>query len=603
MCALIARLVYLQIYQHKRYTTLSNKNQLSLVPIAPNRGLIYDRNGVLLAENIPAFSLAITPDRVKNVKQLLIELSELFPEISEQDRNLFYKQYKQHRRFEPIPLLVKLTHEQVARFSTNQYRFPGVIVQAHLIRRYPLGDLMAHVLGYVGRINQQELHRVDAINYSATNYIGKLGIEKFYEDLLHGKVGHQQIETDASGHVVRVLKRTQPIPGKNLYLTIDSQLQKTALEAFGGNRGALVAIEPETGEVLALVSSPTYDPNLFINGIDADTFAQLQNSPKQPLYNRAVRGQYPPASTIKPFYALQGLNTYAVTQYTRIYDPGWFKLKNSAHIYRDWLRTGHGWINLSRAIIVSCDTYFYELARRLGINLMNDILAQFGFGTKTHIDIAEEVPGVLPNPEWKMRYRHHRWYKGDTIITGIGQGFMLATPLQLAMATATLAERGQRFRPHVVKQIESADGTINKVLPYLESPVNIQNPEAWDIVLHAMRGVITKRYGTGYRFGQHPPYSVAGKTGTAQVVSNIHHDPQTQRSIPVHLRDHSLFIAFAPYHHPKIAVATIVEHNTEGYAVTVTRKVIDAYLLNAAKHNITHFHGDVHNNNNATESH
>ncbi|HLF66074.1 MAG TPA: penicillin-binding protein 2, partial [Gammaproteobacteria bacterium] len=431
---LLWRLAYLQISKHDLYTTLSQQNVMELLPIAPNRGLIYDRNGVLLAKNIPVFSLDITPDQVKNLDQTIQRLQKMIP-ISEDEISTFKKALKQQQPFEKTPLKMKLTDAQVAQFYVNQYYFPGVSISARMMRYYPLGNAMADVLGYVARINAQDLASVNKTNYSASNYIGKIGIEKYYESELHGTVGYQQVEINAGGQIVRVLKRTAPIPGENLYLSIDSNLQLSAEEALGDQQGAIVAIQPNTGEVLALVSKPSYNPNTFVTGIDAQQFAELQNSPSNPLYNRAIRGQYPIASTIKPFLALEGLDSGVVTPTTSIYDKGWFRLPNTTHIYHDYQVGGHGWVNMTKAIIVSCDTYFYSLSVQLGIARIDDILERFGFGRHTGIDMNEELPGLVPSPWWKLKSQGLPWYTGDTIETDIGQGFMLATPLQLAMAT------------------------------------------------------------------------------------------------------------------------------------------------------------------------
>lgn len=573
---LLSRLVYLQIIQHNLYTTLSKQNQVNLIPIEPNRGLIYDRNGVLLAENIPVFSLEITPDRVESLKQTILRLQKIVP-ISKDDIKSFYKQLRQKRAFEHIPLRLKLTDTEVAKFSVNQYRFPGVAVRARLIRHYPMNEALSHVLGYVGRINERELEKVDTANYSATNFIGKVGIEKFYEDQLHGSVGYEQVETNASGRIVRVLKRTPPIPGKNLYLSIDSGLETAAEEALGDLRGAVVAIQPNTGEVLALVSSPSYNPNLFVRGISTKQYNKLSKSPDQPLYNRAIRGQYPLASTIKPFLALEGLDTRTVTRAYKIFDPGWYKLPRNSHLYRDWKRGGHGWINVTRAIMVSCDTYFYNLANMMGIGKIDNILTRFGFGISTNIDMGEELPGLVPGPAWKKHTKGMNWYTGDTLISGIGQGYMLTTPLQLAVATAALAEHGIRYQPHLLYKSESADGKFTTASKEQRYPVLLKHKWVWNTVINAMQQVITSREGTGYRFGRNTPYTVAAKTGTAQVFSAKFHEHLDEKNLPMNLRDHSLFIAFAPVDNPKIAIAVVVENSSK--AANIARKVMDYYLI------------------------
>lgn len=571
---LLVRLGQLQIIQGQRYKTLSTQNEVSLIPIAPTRGLIYDRNGILLAKNIPVFSLTITPHKVKHLAKTIQELQQIIP-ISAENIHQFKRQLRQHRRFEPVPLRLKLNPTEVARFAVNQYRFPGVMVKASLIRQYPFGADLAHVLGYVGRINERDLLHLNASNYSATNFIGKVGLEKFYEPLLHGQVGYEQVETDASGRTVRTLKRIPPQPGANIYLTLDSKLESVAEKALNKHRGAIIALDPNNGEVLAMVSTPSYDPNLFVHGISNKAFHQLATSKEQPLYNRAIRGQYPLASTIKPFISLAALDSKTVTPSYKIYDPGTFKLPNSSHIYRDWKTSGHGWISITRAIIVSCDTYFYNLANLMGINHIASMLNQFGFGQATGLDMGEELTGLVPTPQWKMGYKGHPWYPGDTLISGIGQGYMLTTPIQLAQATAALATRGTRYKPHLLQKIAGSNQLDKIIKPQILPPVNIQHPWVWKTVLHAMQGVIKDHEGTGFRFGHHAKYSVAAKTGTAQIFSS-HHAPHQDSNLPKNLRDHSLFIAFAPFNHPRIAIAVVVENSA--LAPNLARKVIDAYL-------------------------
>lgn len=575
---LIARLYYLQIIQHGKYTTLSIRNQMALIPIEPNRGLIYDRNGVLLAENVPSFSLDIIPARVQNLSETLNALQKEFS-LDDDTIKLFNKHRLQHRAFEPVPLKMKLTEKELARFYVNQYRYPGVIINARMLRHYPDGKYFATALGYVGRINEREMNQVDHVNYSASNYIGKMGVERSYEDELHGVVGYRQAEVNATGEIARIVKQYDPTPGDNIYLTIDSKLQKAAHDALGSLRGAVVAIKNDTGEVLALVSHPSYDPNLFVNGVSVKKFQSLQNSPNKPLYNRALRGQYPPASTIKPFISLGGLQEDVITPRTYVHDPGWFNIPNNQHIYRDWKYGGHGQVNLKNAITVSCDTYFYHLALNLGINKIDDILGKFGFGEKTNVGLSEELPGCLPSPDWKMRNQHEHWYIGDTIISGIGQGYMLSTPLQLASYTATLANRGKRFRPYVLLKTAHPDGQIEETTPVEEPPVILDKPDYWETVINAMQQVIVSEHpkGTGFRFGRNPPYSVAAKTGTAQITRPKKYDTMREEDIPKHFRSHSLFIAFAPIDDPKIAIAIVVENDK--LAPMVARKVMDAYLV------------------------
>lgn len=574
---LIARLIYLQVIQHARYKTLSNQNQLTVVPIAPNRGLIYDRNGVLLANNIPVFNLEITPDRITDIKATLRELQKIIP-ISKNDIHSFFKQEKQRRRFDAIPIRLQLTDAEIARFSVNQHRFPGVSVKARLIRHYFFGKTLSHVLGYVGRINSHELQHVDESNYSATNFMGKSGIEKYYESVLHGQVGHEHVETDATGRTVRVLHRTPPTPGANLYLTLDNRLQLSAEKALGNNRGAVVVINPNNGELLALMSTPGYDPNPFVTGISAEAYRVLRESKAQPFYDRAIRGQYPLASTIKPFLALEALDKNIIQTHDKIWDPGWFKLPNNNHFYRDWKRTGHGWINLKRAIVVSCDTYYYKLASLMGITRINSILTRFGFGLMTGIDMPGELAGLIPSPAWKLRTKKQSWYTGDTLISGIGQGYMLTTPLQLANATAALSTRGKRTHPHLLLKKVAPDNTSEPFKAVALFPIELDKLQVWHFVISAMKGVIRFNEGTGHRFGRPEDYSIAAKTGTAQVFSNAQHDEtvEEQQDLPEHLRDHSLFIAFAPVEHPQIAIAVVVENSAR--ASKVARQVMDDYF-------------------------
>lgn len=571
---LILRLGYLQFLQYKRFATLSLKNQISVLPIAPSRGIIYDRNGVILADNIPIYVLELIPERIHSIPETLHELQTLLPSISEEDIKNFYRSRKQNPAYVPIPVKLKLSQEEVATFATHQYRFPGVSIKAILMRYYPLGEITAHLLGYVGRINQEELQHVDPINYRATNFIGKAGIEKYYEAQLHGQVGYQQIETDVTGKTLRILSKQTPHTGDKLYLTIDTRLQEAAYNALFGMRGAAVLLSVSNGEILAMVSSPSFNPNLFVNGISSEDYKRLSDEHDRPLFNRAVRGLYPPASTIKPFMAITGLHTGIANLQDHIYDPGWYRLPHVQHAYRDWKHTGHGLINLKRAITVSCDTYFYQLGNKLGIHTIDKMLKQFGFGQLTHVDLYEESSGLLPSPQWKRQTKKLPWYPGDTLITSIGQGFMLTTPLQLANATATLADNGHRYRPHLLQKNVHEQQTI--VYQRIEEqPVHLHQ-DHWGIVKDAMQSVITQNEGTGKRFGRDAPYSVAGKTGTAQVFSLSQDEKKQYVNIPPELRDHSLFIAFAPVENPEVALAVIVEHDIT--ASQVARQILNSYF-------------------------
>jgi len=591
---LVTRLAYLQIFQHQLYTTLAKQNQLNLLPAEPNRGLIYDRNGVLLAENVPVFNLVVTPNRVNNLSQALSQLQPIIS-ITDDDISQFYKQLTLHRRFEPVPLRTRLTEEEVARFSVNQFRFPGFNIQAEMIRHYPLGAAFAPVVGYVGRINAKELTQVDPSNYSATNFIGKTGVEKYYEPQLHGQVGYKQVESDASGQVVRISSQTLPTPGDNLYLTIDSKLQLKAQEILGDQRAAVVAINPQTGEILALISTPTFDPNLFVAGISQKDYDSLEKAFGQPLYNRVLRGRYAPGSTIKPFISLEGLLSDAITPDTTYYDPGWFKLKDSEHIYYGYMRQAHGLVNIIKAITESSDIYFYNLAIKLGIERIADMLSRFGFGQPTGVDLSDEVSGILPTPEWKEKVTHKIWYPGDTLNTGIGQGFMEVTPLQLAAGVAAIANRGQRWQPHVLLHSQAADGTQTAMTPLALPSVDLDK-SIWKTAITGMKGVPNSPDGTAYAFFQGVTYTVAGKTGTAQVYS-LKGQRYNKAMVPIRLRDNSLFICFAPVENPQIAIAVIVQNYTTP-AAKVARQLLDYYFAeNAPNNNVAAI-----NNSNSTSN-
>lgn len=578
---LLVRLYYLQNIRHGLYSTLSRQNQLDIVPIPPNRGLIYDRHGVLLAKNIPVINLEIVPEHVRNMDATITSLQKII-EISDDDVKQFKTLLQQHRRFESIPIKINLTEEEVAKFAVNEYHFAGVSARSsrYLIRDYQLGNVMNDVLGYVGRVNEEELATLDPTNYSATHFIGKLGIEKYYEVQLHGIAGYEQVETDATGRIVRVIKKTPPIAGDNLYLTIDSSLQAVAKLAIGDRQGAVVAIDPNNGHILALASTPSYDPNLFVQGISNKQFKALRDAPNRPLYNRALRGLYPPASTIKPMLALEGLEHNIITPNTRRYDPGYYELTDNNHQFirkfRDWKHEGHGWVTIKEAIASSCDTYYYHLAKLMGIDHIYDVLTSFGFGQRTGLDIGEELPGLVPSADWKFKNRHERWFPGDTLVAGIGQGFMQATPLQLATATAIIANRGQRMRPTLLLKSHLPDNT-DIIQPTIElEPIKFK-PHTWDIVIDGMHRVTSAPYGTAYYAFKSASYSVAAKTGTAQVVKIDHENKKSDDTIPEHLRDHALFIGYAPVDNPKIAIAVIIEHSRA--ASLVARKLFDHYLL------------------------
>jgi penicillin-binding protein 2 len=571
---LIGRLFYLQVIKHRYYQTQSRQNIINLVPIVPKRGLVYDRNGVLLAKNVPVFSLMVTPDKTTDLSLEIKQFQKLIP-LSPGELEAFNKQLHQHRQFQDVPLKTRLSDKQIADFAVNQYQFPGFAVKAELVRQYPQSALFAHTLGYVGRVNDQDLSEVDLANYAGTNYIGKTGIEKYYESSLHGVVGYKRVEIDASGRIIRTLGLTPAEAGEDLYLTLDSHLQRAAFNALDKKQGAIVAIDPNSGQVLAMVSRPSFDPNLFVDGISNKAYQALQKEAGHPLYNRTILGLYSIGSTIKPFIALEGLDSGITTPTDRIFDPGWFRIPHTKRIFHDWMRGGHGWVNIHKAIVDSCDTYFYNLAYHLGITPIDQVLARFGFGETTDVDLVGELKGTVPSPAYKMRATGRHWYTGDTVNTIIGQGFSQATPLQLANATAALAMHGLRFQPYLLYAFNTSTGQRLKT-PFTYLPaVNLHDSQNWDIVIKAMQDVIP--WGTGFRFGRHAPYSVAAKTGTAQV-RNDNGRYVSWESIPFNQRSNSIFIAFAPVKHPKIAVAVIVEHEPEAGAA-LARKVIDAYLL------------------------
>lgn len=582
LLALVLRLVHLQIASHEHFSTLSQDNRVRIEPLPPTRGLIYDASGVLLAENHPSFSLEITPEKVDDLEATIEELARLI-EITEKDRERFERLRRQRRRFEGVPLRGNLNQEEVARIAVNSHRFPGVRIHAQLLREYPLGEHTAHVLGYVGRINEAELRRIDASDYAGTNYIGKNGVEKEYEEVLHGHVGHQQVEVHASGRVQRVLQSTPPEPGRDLRLFLDIALQQEAAAALGDNRGAVVAIDPRNGGVLAMASTPSFDPNLFVEGIGVAEYAALRDSIDVPLFNRALRGQYPPGSTIKPFVGLGGLELGVVGFLDTKYCPGFYQLPGHSHKYRDWRRWGHGTVDLRKAIVQSCDVYFYDLAHDMGIDRLHDFLAGFGFGERTGIDVSGELGGLLPSREWKRRARNQPWFPGETLIVGIGQGSFLSTPVQLAAATAALAARGRFIRPRVVRAVQ-----VPGAAEVAEIPAEVRelgfSARNLDDVIDSMVEVVEGERGTARRI-RSDVYRIAGKTGTAQVFTVGQKERYREEEVAERLRDHALFIAFAPAEDPRIAVAVIVENGGHGGSVAapIAKRVMDAYLLADAR--------------------
>ncbi|MFK8049542.1 MAG: penicillin-binding protein 2 [Halioglobus sp.] len=578
LAIIVTRYFSLQITEYETYRTESDRNRVQLQPLPPKRGLIYDRNGVLLADNRPSHILSIVRERVPDLEETLAQLHEIVP-ITERDLDNFRKKLNRRRPYEAVPLRFRLTEEERARLAVNRYRLPGVVVDAQLLRYYPEGELFSHALGYVGRISETEAYDLDEVNYRGTFHIGKVGVEKYYEDTLHGTVGYQNVETNAHGRVLRVLESHSPIPGSDLVLHLDSRIQQAAADALDGRRGAVVAIDPKTGGVLALVSNPGFDTNLFVNGISSINYNALRDSPDVPLFNRAVQGQYPPGSTVKPMMAMAGLATGLVTPETTVPDPGWYRLPGDSRRYRDWILrvrgTGHApEVDMKMAIAESCDVYFYDLARRLTIDGMHDQLKPYGLGSRTLIDSTSERPGVLPSTRWKREARATVWYPGETLSAGIGQGYMLATPLQLAVATAVLASKGERRTPQFLKEING-----EPVIPVSLPPI-VASPEHWDAVYDGMREVVHGERGTAKTLSEGIEYTMAGKTGTAQVIGIAQNAVYNEDEVSERNRHHGLFIAFAPMEAPTIAVAIIVENGGGSSAASpIARKVIDTWLL------------------------
>ncbi|MDE2201351.1 MAG: penicillin-binding protein 2 [Burkholderiaceae bacterium] len=595
---LLARFFWLQSIKHEQYSAKAEDNRISVAPIEPNRGIIMDRNGVVLARNYSAYTLEITPSKLQDTLDNTIDQLAQLVDIQPRDRRRFKRLMEDARSFESLPIRSQLTDQEVARFSAQRFRFPGVDVHARLFRQYPLGESASHVIGYIGRISERDLERIDDMsdansqpgvtydprkdsnNYSGTEYIGKVGIEQSYETELHGLTGYEEVEVSAGGRPIRTLSTSQATPGNNLILSLDINLQRLAEQLFGNRRGALVAIEPETGDILAFVSKPTFDPNLFIEGIDSATWNELNNSPDKPLLNRPLRGTYPPGSTYKPFMALGALELGKRTPQWGMADPGSFTLGN--HTFRDDVPGGHGWVDMFRSIVMSCDTYYYRLANDMGVNAIHDFMKPFGFGQITGIDIEGERTGILPSTDWKRRaYKRpeqQKWYDGETISLGIGQGYNNFTILQLAHAVSTLANNGVVMKPHLVKAVEDSVSKSRALTVPTESyriPLKQSNI---DVIKHAMVGV--NQTGTAAKAFIGAQYVSAGKTGTAQVYSLGKNEKYNHHAIPENKRDHALFEAFAPADHPKIALALIVENAGFGAAsaAPIARAVMDYYL-------------------------
>ena len=586
---LFARFFYLQVVQHNHYQTLAETNRIAIVPIAPNRGVVTDRNGIVLAQSYSGYTLEIMPSRVKNLDETIDALAEIV-DVQPRDRKRFRKLLEESRNFESLPLRTRLSDEEVARFAVHRYRFPGVEIKARLFRQYPFADVASHVIGYIGRINDKDVERIadwdEVANYKGSDYIGKVGIELSYEQELHGTTGWEEVEVDANGRAVRTLSRTAPVSGNNLRLSLDIKLQQAAEAAFGDRRGALVAIDPRSGDVLAFVSKPGYDPNLFVDGIDPANWQELNESPDKPLLNRPLRGAYPPGSTIKPFLALSALTSGRRTATQTIFDPGFFQIPGQAHRFRDDKPGGHGTVDMYKSIVVSCDTYYYLLANDTDIDDTARFMSRMGFGQKTGIDIEGELTGVLPSREWKrqrfagknFRDEHRKWYLGDSLSAGIGQGYNAFTPIQLAHAIAVIANDGVGYTPHLVKSVQSQKtGDVREIARDPASKLGVK-PEHMAVIKNALVGV--NKEGTSAAAFKNAKYVSGGKTGTAQVFS-LKGEKYSEHRVDERLRDHAWFIAYAPADKPRIALAVLVENGGFGAqaAAPVARKVLDYYLL------------------------
>ncbi|MFH4885539.1 penicillin-binding protein 2 [Vibrio alginolyticus] len=588
MGALVANMYNIQVNQFQDYQTRSNDNRIKVVPIAPNRGLIYDRNGVLLAENRPVFNLELTPEKIKDIDATIQELQTIL-EITPDQIERFHHERKRTRRFKSVPLLTQLNEKQVAVFSVNQYRFPGVEISATLKRYYPFSEVLTHVIGYVSRINDRDMQRLireekDA-NYQATRDIGKLGIEKYYEDLLHGTAGYQEVEVNSRGRVIRTLKYVPPVPGKDIVLNLDINLQLYVHQLLDGRRGSAVVIDPRDNGVLAMVSSPSYDPNSFVHGISGKDYRALLNDKNRPLVNRTTLGIYPPASTIKPFMAVAGLQEGVVTPNTTRNDPGYWRIPNSnTRPFRDWLRWGHGRVDIIKSIEESVDTFYYQIAYDMGIDRISNWMMMFGFGDYTGIDIYEESKANMPTRDWKMSRHKTPWYKGDTIPVGIGQGYWTATPMQIAKATSVLVNEGEVIAPHLLKAtIENGnDFEEQQTTEYVTYPPIKNVPKKyWDMAKEGMRRVNHGTRGTARRSFYKMNYETAGKSGTAQVFGLGENEEYNADEIAEHLRDHALFTGFAPFDDPKVVVTVVLENAGGGSSngAPVVRKIFDRVVL------------------------
>ncbi|AXR06419.1 penicillin-binding protein 2 [Salinimonas sediminis] len=587
LAVVISNLYVLQVKQFEDYQTRSNGNRIKVVPIAPNRGLIYDRNGILLAENRPVFSLEVVPEQIEDLDATLAELTDLMS-LTQEELDDFAQHLKGQRRFKPVALRTQLNEEDVARFSAHQHRFPGVSIEARLSRYYPYGDTLTHILGYVAKINKNDLQKIveagQEANYAATHDIGKLGIEKFHEDVLHGEVGYQQVEVNSQGRIIRTLNIDPPTPGRDIVLNVDLQLQMAVQKTLAGQRGTIVVSDPRTGGMLAMYSSPSYDPNLFVHGISRANYNELLNSPDRPLINRATQGQYPPASTIKPHLALVGLDTNTITTRHTINDTGRFRLPNVSHVWRDWRKWGHGKVDVSKAIEVSCDTYYYDLAYKLGIDKISEAMTEFGFGDYTGIDLYEESDGNMPSRGWKRARFNQPWYIGDTIPVGIGQSFWTATPVQLNQSVNTLINRGERYVPQIMRGYMHDNGQVQLEPLKTLRPYQVKETKNWDVVLNAMWKVVNGEEGTARHAFKDVGYVSAGKTGTAQLFAIGQNESYKADEVAEHLRDNAMYVGFAPFDEPQISVTVVIENAGGGSsnAAPVAREVMDFYFDNIA---------------------
>jgi penicillin-binding protein 2 len=576
-----ARFAWLQVTLHEEYLTRSDNNRIRLRPIMPTRGLIFDRNGRLLADNVPEYRLELVPEQVEDLAATLARLQQVLP-LTPDELERFHDSYRGKRRFQSVPLKFRLSEAEVARFAVNRQRFNGVEVVPYLSRRYPFGDLFGHLVGYVGRIDVADQQRIDAARYAGTTHIGKMGIERVYEDRLHGTAGFEQVEVNAEGRTLRVLSKTPVRSGEHLYLSIDAELQRATVAAFEGQHGAAIAIDPASGEVLSMVSLPGFDPNLFVNGISHAAYAELNTSLSRPLFDRALQGGYEPGSTIKPFLGLIGLELGLRRPGDTTFSSGAFRLPGHRHEFRDWRRGGHGHVNLREALAQSVNTYFFQLAVDLGIERFSSEMGRFGFGRPTGIDLTGEASGILPSREWKRRARNEAWYPGDTVNAGIGQGFWVVTPIQLAQATATLAGRGRAPAPHLLRATQAAfdDDVVAVPLPPPPAAWSM-DPRNVEAVVDGLVAVMHGPTGTARASASGSPYRIAGKTGTAQRVSRTGEASLRIEDLPFDQRHRALFIGFAPAESPRIAVMVVVESGGSGSlaAAPIARRIMDAWLL------------------------